>query len=256
MDVLRRWARSARRALLGLLTLVIVASSVWAAKPPVETPLLVWFGNAAGDGLRSDGQQGVVVVGGVTKSADYANGTQNVLAILQTSGNFRFGMQADTTVAATRSVCVNFGTQLDSVTTRPLPMSSECVNIAEPMHAYPTGDVAIQNLVLGQQVVKLTRFAWDESGYRWRIGYGTDMNQDGVIDSPSVVVTCTEAAVDGKPCTKWLMTPQATQAPTGTAVLFRFLIIPPSKGKPAPTEGPAEFVANVVMPFSMTFTKQ
>ena len=82
------------------------------------------------------------------------------------------------------------------------------------------------------------------------------MDQDGVVDSPSVVVTCTEAAVDGKPCTKWLMTPQATQVPTGAGVLFRFLIIPPSKGKPAPTEGAAEFVANVVMPFSMTFTKQ
>ena len=120
---------------------------------------------------------------------------------------------------------------------------SRFAQVLQPMHGYATGEVAIQNLALNQQVQKLTRLAWDENGYRWRIGYGTDMDQNGTIDSPPAVVTCVEF---GQACIKWLMTPSGVN---GEAALFRFLIT--KRG-----EGPAEFVANVDMPFNMTFQRQ
>lgn len=232
---------------IGLLALAPAAVDVvTASKPPSDIPLFVWFGNAAGAGLTSDGRQVAVTINGITTTADYANGVENVLAVIQGSGNFRLNMQNNTRRLATRSVCVDFGTQLNGVSLQPLPVSYECVNIEEPMHAYATGDVPIQNLLLNQQVDKLTRFAWTESGYRWRIGYGTDMNQDGILDSPPVVVGCIDAASPAQPCAKWLMTPKD---PSGAAALFRFKILRSG-------EGPAEFVTNVAMPFSMTFTRQ
>jgi hypothetical protein len=225
----------------------VTAIPLWAARPLPDTPLLVWFGNETGDGLKSDGQHVVVNSGGALVTADYANGIDNVLAVLQNDlGLSRFDMQSEKSKPSIRNVCVDFGTQLDAVTVRPLPLSVECVNIEEPMHNYPANDVAMQKLTLNQQVEKLTRFCWNEAGYRWRIGYGTDMNQDGTLDSPPVVVTCIATGGAGQPCTKWLMTPKTTTLPAGRAAFYRFALLKGGK------EGPAEFVADVDMPFSIT----
>ena len=73
------------------------------------------------------------------------------------------------------------------------------------------------------------------------------MDQNGVLDSPAVLVTCVELSRASAICGKWLMTPAES---TGAAALYRFTV-----GKNG-AEGPAEFVANVFMPFSMTFQRQ
>lgn len=113
----------------------------------------------------------------------------------------------------------------------------------EAMHAYPAGDVQIQSLRYGQSVQKLVRFGWIDNGYYFRIGYGSDMNQDGIMDSPPVNVTCIAPADANVACTRWLLAPQQT---LGTAALFRFQVL--KQG-----EGPAEFIGNFSMPFSETF---
>lgn len=215
---------------------VLTGVGVFAARLPPETPLIVTFGNSEADALRSDGFQAPGY------NADYADGLENVLAILQTSGNFRFFTQDDTRLAASRAVCFNFGTQ-------PVPfVPAQCVNIGQPMHAYATGNVAIQGLRYGQSVKKLTRFSWTEAAYTYRIGYGTDMDMDGVQDSPAVTVTCIAPSDTARPCTQWILSPQAD----GAAALFRF---PLSTGKRGVlTEGPAEFLGIYQMPFVQTLT--
>jgi hypothetical protein len=217
-------------------TSMTIASLAFAAgKPPAEISLLLTFGQGASDALRSDGY----TAPGVT--ADYANGAENVLAILQTSGNFRFSTEDDTRLAVQRSMCFDFGTQ--SVPFAP----AQCVNVLQPMHNYTTNDVAIQSLRYGGTVRKLTRFAWDDGGYRYRLGYGTDMDMDGQQDSPAVNVTCIAPADISKPCSKWVLTPETD----GTAALFRFALTQTRKGV---VEGPAESVGTYVMPFAETFS--
>lgn len=215
--------------------------SARAARPASDVPVNLWFGNAAGDGITSDGLSSV---GGVT--ADYIDGIQNVLAIIQGSGNFRFSTQDNTRSAAQRSICVNFAAQYPG----PLPFGNgsaqQCVNALQPMLAYATGNVPIQNLRYGQSVQKLTRFGWDDGGYVYRLGYGTDMDQNGVIDSPPVAVTCIEPQDPSVACSKWLLAPVDT---AGTAAFFRFKLA--RNG-----EGPAEFLGTYNMPFSQTFTRR
>jgi len=212
------------------------APALLAAKPPAEIPLLVTFGTGTTDTLRSDG---LIALG---YTADYANGVENVLAVLQSSGNFRFFTQNDDRFAALRTMCFDFGSQ-------PVPFASaQCVNVGQPMHAFPTGDVAIQSLRYGQSVKKLTRFAWTEGAYVYRLGYGTDMNMDGVQDSPAVNVTCIAPSDTSRPCAKWVLSPQAD----GSAALFRFQLLSGRHG--VVTEGPAEFIGNYAMPFVQTLT--
>ena len=219
-----------------------LAVTVGAAKPPSDVPVNLWFGNAAGDGITSDGLSSIN--NGVT--ADYIDGIQNVLAMIQGSGNFRFSTQENTRNAAQRSMCVNFGTQYAG----PLPFGNgspqQCVNALQPMLGYATGNVSIQDLHYGQSVQKLTRFGWDDGGYVYRLGYGSDMDQNGVIDSPPVAVTCIEPQNPSLPCSKWLLAPTDS---AGTAAFFRFKLL--RNG-----EGPAEFLGNYAMPFSQTFTRQ
>jgi hypothetical protein len=116
------------------------------------------------------------------------------------------------------------------------------------MHAYPSGDVMIQNLRYGQSVRKLTRFTWDDGSVRYRIGYGTDMDMNGVQDSPAVTVTCLAPADTSKPCTSWVLAPETD----GTVALFRFVLTTNKRGVIG--EGPAEFVGMYQMPFVQTFT--
>ena len=74
-------------------------------KPTSDIPLLVTFGSGETDSLKSDG----LTAPGY--DADYANGLENVLAILQPSGNFRFYTQNDTRQILQRRVCFDFGGQ-------------------------------------------------------------------------------------------------------------------------------------------------
>jgi hypothetical protein len=220
----------------GLVVIAMGGRALSAAKPPSEMQLLVTFGNGATDALRSDGLRAP----GYT--ADYANGLENVLAILQTSGNFRFFTQNDTRLAASRGMCFDFGMQ-------PVPFApAQCVNIGQPMHSYTTGDVAIQFLRYGQSVKKLTRFAWTEGNVTYRLGYGTDMDMDGVQDSPAVTVTCIAPSDTTRPCTKWVLSPQADSP----AALFRFELITGKRG--VVSEGPAQFIGTYSMPFVQTLT--
>lgn len=225
-----------RAACLAVASVMLCGTVIAAGKPPRDVPILVTFGSGPLDALRSDGLRARGY------DADYADGQDNVLAIIQTSGNFRFFTQNDPALPAGRNICFDFGTQ--SVPFLP----SRCVSIGQPMHAYPAGDVAIQNLRYGQSVRKLTRFAWDDGGVRYRIGYGTDMDMDGVQDSPSVTVTCIAPADISKACTSWVLAPETD----GTVALFRFAL---SGGKHGTiNEGPAEFVGMYRMPFAETFT--
>ena len=227
-----------RRRAAGLAVVgAMLCGSVFAAgKPLRDVPILVTFGSGALDTLRSDGLRARGY------DADYADGQDNVLAIIQSSGNFRFFTQNDTSLPAGRSVCFDFGAQ--SVPFVP----AQCVNVGQPMHAYPTGDVAIQNLRYGQSVRKLTRFTWDEGSVRYRIGYGTDMDMNGVQDSPAVTVTCLAPADTSQPCTSWVLAPETD----GTAALFRFALTTNKRG--VVSEGPAELVGMYRMPFVETFT--
>jgi hypothetical protein len=226
-----------RNGLCALAVSLVLGAALMAAKPPSELPLLVTFGNGPFDALRSDG----FTAPGY--QADYANGIENVLAILQPSGNFRFFTQNDTKLAAQRSVCFDFGAQ-------PVPIQpARCVNMGQPMLAYPTGDVPIQNLRYGQFVAKLTRFTWDEGSlYRYRLGYGTDMDLNSIIDSPPVTVTCIAPRDTSKPCTTWFLAPSTP----GTAALFRFALSTDRRGNVI--EGPAEFIGSYTMPFVETLT--
>lgn len=215
---------------------MMLGVALLAARPLREVPVLVTFGNGPTDSLRSDG----LLAPGY--EADYANGLENVLAVLQPSGSFRFFTQNNTQQPATRAMCFDFGAQ--SVPFAP----ARCVNVGQPMHAYASGDVPIQNLTYGQSVRKLTRFAWDEPGYRYRLGYGTDMDADGLQDSPEVTVTCIAPASTSQPCTSWVLAP----ATDGTAALFRFALTGGKKGNV--TEGPAEYLGAYLMPFVQTIT--
>ena len=219
-----------------------VAATAAGSRPQVDLPVYLWFGNAAADALTSDGR--TVTVNGIV--ADYADGLENVLAIIQAGGNFRFSTAANARKAVERRLCVDFGTQFaDQGMLVPFGdgAARQCVNITEAMHAYPAGDVQIQSLRYGQSVQKLVRFGWIDNGYYFRIGYGSDMNQDGIMDSPPVNVTCIAPADPNVACTRWLLAPQQT---LGTAALFRFQVL--KQG-----EGPAEFIGNFSMPFSETF---
>jgi hypothetical protein len=227
--------------LTGCLTDALIAG-----KPVSDIPLLLGFSNTEADALTSDG----FLAAGYP--ADYADGIENVLAIIQPSGNLRFGTETALNAPSPRRMCVDFGTQFaDQGLVAPFldGNSRQCVKVLQPMHAYPIGDVSIASLRYGQSVEKLTRFAWDDGSYRYRIGYGTDMDMNGVIDSPSVRVTCTAPAVSTEACTTWVLAPTTN----GSAVLYRFKL---QNKRGIVQEGNPEFVANFVMPFAQTFSRK
>lgn len=234
-----RWALAnffATKTLLGAIAVasMLMAATAFAAKPAADIPLLLTFGSP-GDALRSDSRLAPGYV------ADYAHGLENVLAILQPSGNFRFSTHNDTKLAVQRRMCFDFGAQ-------PVPFApAQCVDVEQPMHAFPTGDVPAQSLRYGGSVKKLTRFAWDDGAYRYRLGYGTDMDMDGVQDSPAVNATCIAPADTTQPCSTWVLAPETD----GTAALFRF---PLQRSGKSVLEGSAQYVGSYVMPFVETFT--
>jgi len=177
------------------------------------------------------------------------------LSSVQNSGNYRFTTQNDTRTAATRRMCLDFGTQfVDQLVANPFVdgQSRQCVNVLQPMVSFPTGDVPVQNLWYGQSVRKITRFAWDDGGFKYRLGYGTDMDKNGVEDAPGVRVTCIAPQDATKACTQWLVAPESD----GTAALFRFTITYDRRGNEIIDEDSPVRVATVVMPFSQTLTKQ
>jgi hypothetical protein len=234
------------RAAISIAGVVLFSALLGAGKPVAEVPLVISFGPADGNGLTSDG----FTAPGY--SADYANGAENVLAVIQGSGNLRFGTQFDSSNAATRAICIEFGDQFaaqELVVPFVDGLSRQCVNVLQPMHAYPAGDVSIASLRYGQSVQKLTRFEWNDGSYRYRIGYGTDMNMDGVADSPAVGVTCIAPDSASSPCASWVLAPTTD----GAAALFRFKL---TNKRGTMVEGTPEFVASVVMPFTQTFSRK
>jgi hypothetical protein len=232
-------------AAVGMLTACLTQGAL-AGKPLADIPLLVSFSSGETEMLTSDG----FLAPGYT--SNYAQGLENVLAIIQPSGNLRFGTQNNLNAAATRSMCLDFNTQFaDRGMIVPFVdgNSRQCVNVSQPMHAYPTGDISIAALRYGQSVEKLTRFAWDDGSYRYRIGYGTDMDMNGVFDSPPVRITCIATADTTTTCSSWVLAPSTD----GTAALFRFKL---TTKRGVVNEGTAEFVAAVLMPFAQTFSRK
>ena len=215
-----------------------------AGKPTADIPVRMNFSAGTTDRITTDG----LTAPGYADA--YVDGIENVLAIIQASGNLRFTTHNDTRLAAARRVCIDFGTQFADQG-QPVPFADanprQCVDVMQPMHAFPAGDIPIMNLRYGQSVEKLTRFGWDDAGWHYRLGYGTDMDRDGVNDSPAVRVTCIAPADTNSACTKWVLAP----ALNGDAVLFRF---PVKRGTVQETEG--QLVARVVMPFAQTFQKK
>ena len=120
------------------------------------------------------------------------------------------------------------------------------------MHEYASDRTLIQNLRYGQSVAKLTRFAWTDASTNtiYRLGYGTDMDGDGQLDSPSARATCIAPvnAAAGQ-CTTWTITPETD----GTAALFSFAQT--IKGGKV-TVGPAVLVGHYIMPFVETIARK
>jgi len=250
---------------LGMLTAALAMSAVVvsAGKPaptPPDIPVNLSFDNGSGQALASDGQTELTSSGG---QADYVDGLQNVLAGI--SGNFRFSTQANSKLPPQRSACVDFGGQYVEGTV-PFGNGStrQCVNILEAMVAFPIGSGSgyIQTLKLGQSLPKTVRWEWQDGGYYYRLGYGSDANQNGTPETPPVTVTCIDAPDASSQCTKWTITPAvasgyATEssggvldpnAQTGTAEFWRVKILKGSQ------EGAPEFLGYYVMPFSQTLT--
>ena len=92
----------------GVVIFAFGARILVAGPPPKDTSVLLTFGHTSADRLTSDGAT-VTVTGRV---ADYANGLQNVLSVVQGSGNFRFYTQIDARFAVQRRMCLDFGTQV------------------------------------------------------------------------------------------------------------------------------------------------
>jgi hypothetical protein len=238
-------------ALAGAAMLAAAAARPQAAPPPKDTPVLLTFGHTVADRLTSDG--GSVSVTG--RTADYANGLENVLSSVQSSGNYRFVTRNDARLPASRSMCLDFGTQFESQGLA-VPFadaqSRQCVDVLQSVHSYPAGDVALQNLRYGQSVRKLTRFGWSDGGFKYRLGYGTDMDRDGLDDAPAVRVTCVAPQDATKACTQWILAPESD----GTAALFRFRLSYDRRGNEVVDESSGEPLGTVVMPFTQTLTKQ
>ena len=235
-------AVTALRAMALALALATIAPELEAqkGKPLSEVPMLLSFGTGEANALRSDGH---LAPG---DAADYAHGVENVQAVLYPAGNLGFSTQANGRQAAERAVCFDFGSQQ-------VPFAAgQCVNIAQPMIAYLTETTPIHNLAYGQSVPKLTRFAWTDASTNtlYRLGYGTDMDGNGQLDSPPVRVTCILPidAAAGQ-CSTWTVAPEAD----GTAALFSFAQT--IRGGKV-TVGPAVLVAHYVMPFVQTITRQ
>lgn len=235
------------------------AAVLSAGKTPPDVPIDLWLGPQT-QGLTPDG--GTAIYNNVM--ADYIDGLQNVTAVIQGGGNFRFLTQSSTRQPVQRTVDVNFGAQAPNaqIPFFPTGASEDQVNILEAMLGYPIGTTTadIASLHPTQSTAKLVRWGWQADGYYYRLGYGSDFDRDGVPDTPPVIVTCVEPSDDlSAPCTKWTMAPAAaagfhTEAgdnvADGTAVYWRAKVL---KGG---NEGSPELIGYYVMPFSETFTRK
>ena len=245
-------------AMAGALGLSAVALS--AGRTPPDIPINLWFGSST-QGLTSDG--GTVFYNNV--QADYIDGQQNVSAVIQGGGNFRLLTQSNTRQPVQRFVDINFGSQTANamIPFFPSGLSDERVNVVQAVVGFPLGSAttAIADLHPMGSTMKIVRWNWDESdGYSYHLGYGSDVDRDGVPDSPPVVVNCVEPANDATAaCAKWTMAPVSgwsspteagNPAPDGTAVYWRTKIL---KGG---NEGSPQLIGYYVMPFSETFTRK
>lgn len=176
---------------------------------------------------------------------EYVDQLQNVLAVLYQAGNQGFHTQADTRQPIQRTLCFDVPGY---------PAASACsplanVNVVMVGYAgdlvYAASSIAIQSMTrVGQSDTRLVRFNWTAGNYRYRLGYGTDMDSNDTPDAAPALVTCTFTAA-GR-CTTWTLTPQ------GPGALYQAELIPGKGGKVS--EGPNTYVGDYSMPFVETLT--
>ncbi len=216
--------------LMSVASLTLAASGLMAAAPPREVQLKVTYRDAMGtlsDGVTSDGLVSFTGIG-----AQYVHGSDdNVLAILQDTGNFRFSTRLDTRKPLRRRLCLNFGTQ---PITFPAP---GCTDVLTGMH----GDGRIQEMAYGEVLAKRVRLTWNANGYDYHLGYGTDWNFDGTYDTVPVSVSCASATQSSTSCDGWVM------STTGRASLSREQVLKGGK------HGPTEFLGYYDMNFEVAF---
>ena len=179
---------------MSVASLTLAVSGLMAAAPPREVQLKVTYRDAMGplpDGVQSDGLVSFTGMG-----AQYVHGSEdNVLAILQDTGNFRFSTRLDTRKPLRRRLCLNFGTQ-------PIPfLAPGCTDVLIGMH----GDGRVQEMAYGEVLAKRVRLTWNASGYDYHLGYGTDWNIDGTYDTVPLSVSCVSVAQSGASCNGWVM---------------------------------------------------
>lgn len=182
--------------------------------------------------MRSDG-----LTSFTGSPSDYVHGSEdNTLAILQSSsGNYLFSTRLDTRKPLRRRLCLDFGAQ-------PSPFASpHCADVV-----FGTiGDERLQDMRYGDVLDKRARHEWTAGGYRYYLGFGTDWNGDGALDTLPVTVACTAPELSPtSPCTFWTMTP------TGQASLVRQQVL---KGGRL---GPPTFIGYYDMPFEVSFTRK
>jgi hypothetical protein len=204
------------------------------AARPADIPLQVSYRDAVGpirDGVRSDG-----LMSFTGSPYQYVHGPDdNALAIIQSTGNYRFSTRLDQRKPLRRRLCFDFGVQ-------PVPLPSPyCADVLIGMH----GDGYIQDMHHGDVLNKRARHSWVDGGYEYALGYGIDADGDGVLfDTPPALVTCSAPAESPSSlCTLWTMSGDQASLSRRTVT---------SNGK----YGPIEVLGFYDMPFQVTFARK
>ena len=215
---------------LMLATIVASLASGVVVAQQKDIPVQVTYRNATGplpDGVRSDG-----LASFTGAAADYVHGSDdNVLALIQSAGQYRFSTRLATNKPLRRRLCFDFGTQ-------PSPLGQTyCADVLIGM----LGDGNLQDMRVGEQLSKRMRHSWTHQGFEYVLGFGTDWDQDGVQDSPSVTATClseTDAV-----CSEWSLQTAGGATLSRAQVLKREL-------------GPMQLVGTYSMPFEVQFSRK
>lgn len=213
-----------------LATIVASLSSAVVVAQQKDIPIQVTYRNTTGavpDGVRSDG-----LTSFTGAAADYVHGSEdNVLALIQSAGNYRFSTRLATNKPLRRRLCFDFGVQAS-----PLGQTY-CGDVLIAM----LGDGDIQDMRVGEQLSKRMRHSWTHEGYEYVLGFGTDWDQNGVQDSPPVTATCLSEA--NAVCTGWSLETAGGSTLSRAQVLKRGL-------------GPVQLVGTYSMPFELQFSRK
>lgn len=153
------------------------------AKPGALTvvPLVVTVSALMGGGIASDG-------GGA-----YTDGSQNVQAVLDQYGTFRFNTKFDPRTAATRWVTYNFSSPVDPLNTYvPTPSNSQNYHFATGPSAF-SPFIPLQSLAIGSSECGKMGNSIANSAQTWRVSYHA--GYEDVSGSPTAfaVFTRTDA---------------------------------------------------------------